>query len=78
MKPLRLCVQVLLLCLGLMGGWTGAQAQTLSEVEQERHMMRELQRTQDEIRLMQFRLEGNQVSIRPERGHEQDQKLLEA
>ncbi|GHC54410.1 hypothetical protein GCM10010096_28700 [Alcaligenes pakistanensis] len=76
MKPLRLCVQVLLLCLGLMGA--GAQAQTLSEVEQERHMMRELQQAQDEIRLMQYRLEGNQVSIRPERGHEQDLKLLEA
>lgn len=78
MKPLRLCVQVLLLCLSLMGGWTGAQAQALSEVEQERQMMRDLQRTQDEIRLMQFRLEGNQISIRPERAYEQDQKLLQA
>ena len=54
MKPLRLGVQVLLLCLSLMGFWTGAQAQALSEVEQERHMMRELQQAQDEIRLMQY------------------------
>lgn len=75
MKPLRLGVQVLLLCLGLMGFWTGAQAQALSEVEQERHMMRELQQAQDEIRLMQYRLEGNQVAIRRERSYEQEQKL---
>ncbi|WP_198317578.1 hypothetical protein, partial [Alcaligenes faecalis] len=78
MKTLRLGVQVLLLFLSLLGAWTGAQAQALSEVEQEREMIRELQRTQDEIRLMQYRLEGNQVSIRPERAYEEDQKLVQA
>ncbi|ASC91388.1 hypothetical protein CDA61_15210, partial [Alcaligenes faecalis] len=71
-------MQVLLLFLSLLGAWTGAQAQALSEVEQEREMIRELQRTQDEIRLMQYRLEGNQVSIRPERAYEEDQKLVQA
>ncbi|MGO3714495.1 mechanosensitive ion channel family protein [Alcaligenes aquatilis] len=78
MKPLRLGVQVLLLCLSLMGAWAGAQAQALSEVEQERQMMRDLQRAQDEIRLMQYRLDDNKISIRPERAYEQDQKLLQA
>jgi len=39
-------------------------------------MIRELQQAQDEIRLMQYRLEGNQVSIRPERSYEEDQKLV--
>lgn len=78
MKPLRLGVQVLLLCLSLMGAWASAQAQALSEVEQERQMMRDLQRTQDEIRLMQYRLDDNKISIQPERAYEQDQKLLQA
>ena len=64
------------MCLGLMGGATGAQAQVLSEVEQERHMIRELQQAQDEIRLMQYRLEGNQIAIRRERSYEEDQKLM--
>ena len=78
MKPLRLGVQVLLLCLSLMGAWASAQAQALSEVEQERQLMRDLQRTQDEIRLMQYRLDDNKISIQPERAYEQDQKLLQA
>ncbi|KGP03477.1 hypothetical protein JT27_02330 [Alcaligenes faecalis] len=76
MKTLRLGVQVLLLFLALLGAWPQAQAQALSEVEQEREMIRELQQAQDEIRLMQYRLEGNQVSIRPERSYEEDQKLV--
>ena len=76
MKLLRIWTHVLGLCLCLMGAWTGAQAQALSEVEQERQMIRELQQAQDEIRLMQYRLEGSQISIRPERSYEEDQKLM--
>ncbi len=76
MKPLRRCAQVLLVLLSLMVGWVPmVQAQALSESEQERQMMRELQQAQDELRLMQYGLEGNQASIRPERSYEQDQKL---
>ena len=78
MKTLRLCVQVLLLLLGLLGAWPQAHAQALSEVEQERQMMRELQQAQDEIRLMQYRLEGNEAAIRLERSYEENQKLLRA
>ncbi|ERI34928.2 MULTISPECIES: mechanosensitive ion channel family protein [Alcaligenes] len=77
MKTLRLGVQVLLLFIGLLLGG-GSQAQTLSEIEQERQLMRELQQAQDEVRLLQYRLEGNQTSIRRERSYEFEQKLTHA
>ena len=75
MKLLRVCVYVLGLCLCMM--WSGLQAQTLTEGAQERQMMRQLQQAQDEVRLLQYRLEGESTGLRREHSHEQEQMLLD-